>query len=223
MKRPAGWTWPSPCTSATAAHGSTISTATRSGSGPPSTASGSPPWEASPTCSSARCRSCSRSCAGVSSRPAPSGCPGSFTKSGTGSGPWAGSGRTTPWTEFRMFVTCENTDDLPYIVQETGEDGLVIGTDYGHTDTSSDVDAIKVFRKRDGPVRGRQAEDPERQRAPAVRAVAPRPNVRGRGSIQGGLVQWAQTLRGSTRQCRGGFQTAPGPRFGPGSVQGARQ
>ena len=30
-----------------------------------------------------------------------------------------------------MFVTCENTDDLPYIVQETGEDGLVIGTDYG--------------------------------------------------------------------------------------------
>ena len=53
-----------------------------------------------------------------------------------------------PMAEFRMFVTCENTDDLPYIVQETGEDGLVIGTDYGHTDTSSDVDAIKVFRKR---------------------------------------------------------------------------
>ena len=72
-----------------------------------------------------------------------------------------------------MFVTCENTDDLPYIVQETGEDGLVIGTDYGHTDTSSDVDAIKVFRKRDRPVRGRQAQDPERQRAPALRAVAP--------------------------------------------------
>ena len=53
-----------------------------------------------------------------------------------------------PMDHFRMFVTCENTDDLPYIVQQTGEDGLVIGTDYGHTDTSSDVDAIKVFRER---------------------------------------------------------------------------
>ena len=45
-------------------------------------------------------------------------------------------------------VTCENTDDLPYIVRESGEDGLVIGTDYGHTDTSSDVDAIRIFRDR---------------------------------------------------------------------------
>jgi len=25
----------------------------------------------------------------------------------------------------------------------------VIGTDYGHTDTSSDLDAIKIFRARD--------------------------------------------------------------------------
>ena len=53
-----------------------------------------------------------------------------------------------PMDAFRMFVTCENTDDLAYVVQESGEDGLVIGTDYGHTDTSSDVDAIKIFRKR---------------------------------------------------------------------------
>jgi predicted TIM-barrel fold metal-dependent hydrolase len=47
-----------------------------------------------------------------------------------------------------MFVTCENSDDLPYIVQQGGEDCLVIGTDYGHTDTSSDIDAIKIFRDR---------------------------------------------------------------------------
>jgi predicted TIM-barrel fold metal-dependent hydrolase len=50
--------------------------------------------------------------------------------------------------EYRMFVTCENTDDLPYIVQQAGEDCLVIGTDYGHTDISSDVDAIGVFKTR---------------------------------------------------------------------------
>ena len=50
--------------------------------------------------------------------------------------------------EYRMFVTCENSDDLPYIVQQAGADCLVIGTDYGHTDTSSDVDAIKIFKSR---------------------------------------------------------------------------
>jgi predicted TIM-barrel fold metal-dependent hydrolase len=50
--------------------------------------------------------------------------------------------------ELGMFVTCENSDDIPYIVREAGEDCLVIGTDYGHTDTSSDVDAIKIFKKR---------------------------------------------------------------------------
>jgi predicted TIM-barrel fold metal-dependent hydrolase len=50
--------------------------------------------------------------------------------------------------EYRMFVTCENSDDLPYIVSQAGEDGLVIGTDYGHTDTASDLDAIKTFQAR---------------------------------------------------------------------------
>jgi predicted TIM-barrel fold metal-dependent hydrolase len=50
--------------------------------------------------------------------------------------------------DYRMFVTCENSDDLPYIVQQAGEDCLVIGTDYGHTDISSDLDAIGVFKTR---------------------------------------------------------------------------
>jgi len=50
---------------------------------------------------------------------------------------------------YGMFVTCENSDDLSYVVAEAGEDGLVIGTDYGHTDTSSDVDAIRLLRGRE--------------------------------------------------------------------------
>jgi predicted TIM-barrel fold metal-dependent hydrolase len=54
----------------------------------------------------------------------------------------------SPMGEFGMYVTCENSDDLGYIVKEAGEDNLVIGTDYGHTDTSSDVDAIRIFRER---------------------------------------------------------------------------
>jgi predicted TIM-barrel fold metal-dependent hydrolase len=51
-------------------------------------------------------------------------------------------------SEYGMYITCENSDDLAYIVKEAGEDNLVIGTDYGHTDTSSDVDAIRTFRQR---------------------------------------------------------------------------
>jgi predicted TIM-barrel fold metal-dependent hydrolase len=50
--------------------------------------------------------------------------------------------------EYGMYITCENSDDLAYIVREAGEDNLVIGTDYGHTDTSSDIDAIQTFRQR---------------------------------------------------------------------------
>jgi predicted TIM-barrel fold metal-dependent hydrolase len=50
--------------------------------------------------------------------------------------------------ELGMYVTCENSDDVSYIVREAGEECLVIGTDYGHTDTSSDVDAIRIFRER---------------------------------------------------------------------------
>ncbi len=58
-----------------------------------------------------------------------------------------------PWSEniardYGMFVTCENSDDLPYLVENGGADCLVIGTDYGHMDTSSDVDAIKIFKER---------------------------------------------------------------------------
>jgi hypothetical protein len=35
-----------------------------------------------------------------------------------------------------------NADDHVY----AGEDNLVIGTDYGHTDASSEVDSIDIFR-----------------------------------------------------------------------------
>jgi predicted TIM-barrel fold metal-dependent hydrolase len=50
--------------------------------------------------------------------------------------------------EYRVYVTCENSDDLPNVLKHAGEDTLVIGTDYGHTDPSSDIDAIKIFQQR---------------------------------------------------------------------------
>jgi predicted TIM-barrel fold metal-dependent hydrolase len=50
--------------------------------------------------------------------------------------------------EQRVWVTCENEDDLAYIVQSAGEDNLLIGTDYGHIDPSSNNRALNMFVER---------------------------------------------------------------------------
>jgi predicted TIM-barrel fold metal-dependent hydrolase len=52
--------------------------------------------------------------------------------------------------DYNIFVTCQVNDDVPYIVSCAGEDCLVIGTDYGHTDPSSAVTALNEFQRLDG-------------------------------------------------------------------------
>lgn len=49
---------------------------------------------------------------------------------------------------YNIYVSCETDDDLPYILAYGGEDNIVIGTDYGHTDISGENDAITTFRER---------------------------------------------------------------------------
>ena len=46
-----------------------------------------------------------------------------------------------------IWVACENTDDLPYVVTHAGEDHLMIGTDYGHHDPSTELNAIRLLRR----------------------------------------------------------------------------
>lgn len=58
-------------------------------------------------------------------------------------------GRPVPenvMAENRMYVACRTTDDLPVVLRDTGEDNLVIGTDYGHNDTSSQIEALRLLR-----------------------------------------------------------------------------
>jgi uncharacterized protein len=58
-------------------------------------------------------------------------------------------GRSFPqdiFDEYKIYVTCQTNDDVPYIVKYSGENSLVIGTDYGHTDPSSEVSAIATFK-----------------------------------------------------------------------------
>jgi predicted TIM-barrel fold metal-dependent hydrolase len=58
----------------------------------------------------------------------------------------AARGQTLPQDalrEYRLYVTCQNDDDVPYILRQAGEDTIVIGTDYGHNDQSTEIEALK--------------------------------------------------------------------------------
>jgi predicted TIM-barrel fold metal-dependent hydrolase len=53
--------------------------------------------------------------------------------------------------ENRIYVACQTSDDLPYILDHVGDENLVLGTDYGHNDTSSEINAIRKL-KADGKI-----------------------------------------------------------------------
>lgn len=42
----------------------------------------------------------------------------------------------------RIFVACETTDDIPYIVSKLGDDNIVIGSDYAHADSATELMAL---------------------------------------------------------------------------------
>jgi uncharacterized protein len=47
----------------------------------------------------------------------------------------------------RVYVACETEDDLPHIVRSVGDDNLVLGTDYGHSDLSTELLALQHLRE----------------------------------------------------------------------------
>lgn len=48
--------------------------------------------------------------------------------------------------EYNIYVSTQTDDDFAYVISYAGEDNLVIGTDYGHGDTSSELNAISRFK-----------------------------------------------------------------------------
>ena len=48
--------------------------------------------------------------------------------------------------ENHIYVACQTSDDLPYILEHVGDDNLVIGTDYGHNDTASEINALRKLK-----------------------------------------------------------------------------
>ena len=52
--------------------------------------------------------------------------------------------------ESRLYVACQTDDDLSYVLNYSGEDNIVIGSDYGHADTSSEIEALRNLKKKGG-------------------------------------------------------------------------
>jgi predicted TIM-barrel fold metal-dependent hydrolase len=47
----------------------------------------------------------------------------------------------------RFYITCDTEDDIPALLEYGGEDYLMIGTDYSHSDPSSEMLAHQVVMK----------------------------------------------------------------------------
>ena len=59
---------------------------------------------------------------------------------------WRWRGQPTPddlLTKCNVYVTTQRTDDLKQLLEEVGDDNLIIGTDYGHKDIAVELDALK--------------------------------------------------------------------------------
>jgi uncharacterized protein len=51
-----------------------------------------------------------------------------------------------PLKAYNFYVACEVNDDLEMILPHSGEDNLVVGTDYGHSDSSTEIEAIRLLK-----------------------------------------------------------------------------
>jgi predicted TIM-barrel fold metal-dependent hydrolase len=63
---------------------------------------------------------------------------------------WAAKGEElpdNPLAEYRLYVTLQNDDDIDYLLRYTGEENVIIGTDYGHNDQSTEVEALRNLRE----------------------------------------------------------------------------
>jgi uncharacterized protein len=62
---------------------------------------------------------------------------------------WKFSSDRDMFREYRIFVACEADEDVNYIARFTGEDQLLIGSDYGHQDPSEERQLVAAMRARE--------------------------------------------------------------------------
>jgi predicted TIM-barrel fold metal-dependent hydrolase len=62
---------------------------------------------------------------------------------------WSHASAADLFRSYRLFVACEADEDIPYIARYTGEDHLMIGSDYGHNDPSNEARLVTTLRARE--------------------------------------------------------------------------
>ena len=62
---------------------------------------------------------------------------------------WKFSADADMFREYRIFVAAEADEDINYIAHHTGEDHLIIGSDYGHQDPSEERQLVAAMRARE--------------------------------------------------------------------------
>lgn len=66
---------------------------------------------------------------------------------------WAAQGKDlpeNPLKEYRQYVSCQTDDDVDHILRYSGEDNITIGTDYGHNDQSTEIEALHNLKEKGG-------------------------------------------------------------------------
>jgi uncharacterized protein len=64
---------------------------------------------------------------------------------------WGAQGKSlpeNPLKEYRQYVSCQTDDDVDYILRYSGEDNITIGTDYGHNDQSTEIEALHNLKEK---------------------------------------------------------------------------
>jgi aminocarboxymuconate-semialdehyde decarboxylase len=73
---------------------------------------------------------------------------------------WGAQGKelpSNPLKAYRQYVSCQTDDDVDYVLRYAGEENLVIGTDYGHNDQSTEIEALRNLKNL-GTITDRQYE-----------------------------------------------------------------
>ena len=73
--------------------------------------------------------------------------------------------------EYRQYVSCQTDDDVDYVLRYSGEDNIVIGTDYGHNDQSTEIEALRNLKELGQHHRAAVREDRDAEPEGAVRAA----------------------------------------------------
>ena len=62
---------------------------------------------------------------------------------------WKYTSSADLFREYRLYVACEADEDVAYLAEFTGEDHLIIGSDYGHNDPSAERNLVATLKGRE--------------------------------------------------------------------------